>query len=74
MLGFEPQEAEQLGSFGRFHERLARFQEDGKPLPKIRHHAWWLAHNLAAHTAIGLAPHPTTFRFHDWTSQKLNHA
>lgn len=74
MIGFEPKVAEELGSYGRFQERLARFRADGNSFPVVRHHAWWLIHNLAAHSAIGLIPHPVTFRFHDWTSRKLNHA
>ena len=74
MFGFDEPKAERLGSYGRFWERQDRFKKDGEPLPKLRHHAWWLLHNIAAHTAIGLVPTEATFQFHDWTSRRLNHS
>ena len=73
MIGFDEYETEDLGSHGRFYERLNRFKYDGRSFPRVRHHFWWLLHNCVAHMAIGLAPIAMTFVFHDWTSRKLNH-
>lgn len=72
MFGFEAEEAEQLGSWGRFHKRIDKFKAAGKRCPILQHHCWWLFHNCVAHMLIGLIPHRVTFWLHDWTSKKLN--
>jgi hypothetical protein len=41
-------------------------------LGRVRHHFWWMIHNLVAHPAIGLFPTRAAFGFHDWTSRKMN--
>lgn len=38
----------------------------------LKHRLWWVLHNCFAHILIGLAPCRTTFKLHDWTSQRLN--
>jgi hypothetical protein len=49
---------------------------DDPPVPRrlsaAQHHVWWLIHNVVAHPMIVIAPMGLTFRFHDWTSRKLN--
>ena len=61
-------------SYGRFHIRAKQFATDGKPYPKLRHAYWWLLHNVVVHPLLGLFPTKTTFRWHDVTSDGLNHA
>lgn len=39
---------------------------------RATHHFWWLVHNCIAHPMIGFAPIKSTFRFHDYTSDKIN--
>ena len=73
MFGFEKDEAEGLGSKGRFAVREERFIGDKKPAPAYRHRSWWLLHNCIAHPLLGIAPSKPTFWFHDWTSRRLNH-
>ena len=73
MFGFHRLEAEELGSAGRYHARVERFETDGMRAPRARHRAWWVVHNCIAHMVLGIAPCQTTFRFHDWTSRRLNH-
>jgi hypothetical protein len=83
MFGFDRPED---GSEERFHDRVRNW-ENGVPtaipvsapkespsrrLPLAQHYAWWLVHNLIAHPMIGVAPVKVSFRFHDWTSRKLN--
>lgn len=41
------------------------------PVPKIPKRAWWVFHNVIAHVAIGLVPTKATFRFHDWSAEKM---
>lgn len=67
MFGFDRPED---GSAQRFVERIDRFR-DLKRSTAI-HHFWWLVHNCVAHPMIGLAPIKPSFRFHDWTSRKIN--
>lgn len=73
MFGFEEDEADELGSEGRYQAREARFVQDKRPAPKTRHRGWWVLHNCVVHVALGLVPCRATFWFHDWTSKKLNH-
>lgn len=72
MFGFEPEEAKILGSEGRYAKRIEKFVLRGDRFPRLKHYAWWLLHNLIAHGALALCPCRFTFRFHDWTSIKLN--
>lgn len=67
MFGFDKPED---GSEERFHERIRVFEEANKP--KAKHHFWWLVHNAIAHPLIALMPIRTFFKFHDWTSHKIN--
>lgn len=83
MFGFDKPED---GSEDRYKQRVTNWTMvpwDGsrsslkrarraRRLALLRHHGWWLLHNCVAHMAIGLVPVKTTFRFHDWTSRKLN--
>lgn len=39
---------------------------------QTQHYFWWFVHNCIAHPMIGLVPIKTTFRFHDYTSDKIN--
>ena len=71
MIGFE-EDAEMLGSYGRFHVRLNKFKYYHDSFPKARHHFWWVFHNCIAHPLIGIMPTKKTFALHDWTSKKLN--
>lgn len=49
---------------GKKHTRLYGSQK--------RYYFWWLVHNCIAHPLIGIAPINTFFRFHDYTSRKIN--
>ena len=70
MFGFEPEEAQKLGSYGRFHKRIEKFKN--RPFPYAQHYFWWIFHNCVAHMLIGVCPVSWTFKLHDWTSKKLN--
>ena len=72
MLGFIKEEADELGSEGRYPARQEKFVDKNKKAPYAQHRAWWMIHNCVAHLMIGVWPCHTTFKFHDWTSQKLN--
>lgn len=72
MIGFDEEKAELLGSHGRYEERVRRFQESGVRFPRTRHYFWWMTHNLFAHGMLAVFPCRPAFRFHDWTSVKLN--
>ena len=72
MFGFIEEEAEKLGSEGRFPARQQKFIEKDKPAPYVTHRFWWVIHNCVAHSALGIWPCHSTFQFHDWTSRKLN--
>jgi len=70
MFDFEKPED---GSQERFHERTDP-AVNPQALPPMRHHFWWLLHNLVAHPFIGIAPIKVAFDFHDWTSRKMSGA
>lgn len=72
MFGFDPQEAESLGSEGRYEKRIEKFRAKGLSFPRQRHYFWWIVHNFAAHGLLAIYPCRLTFRFHDWTSVRLN--
>lgn len=58
------------GSEERYHERLRKHQDSYGD--RQRHLFWWLVHNCLAHPMIGVFPVGFAFRFHDWTSGKIN--
>jgi hypothetical protein len=60
------------GSRYRYGKRQRRWEEDVRVLPRLRHHGWWLLHNVVAHPVLGVLPVPAAVRFHDWTSRHLN--
>ena len=65
-----------VGAQARYSARLRRFVEDGRPLPKLRHHALWMLHNCVAHpllAAAGKAVSPLAVEFHELTSLWLDH-
>lgn len=90
MFGFDPDEAERLGSEGRFDARKAKHRararkqaaEAGQSEPSeerllfvdLEHYAWWIVHNAVAHPFLALWPRRSAFLFHDWTPRKLNAA
>lgn len=57
-------------SEGRFHYRIEQWQE--KKGSALGHHFWWFVHNCISHPLIGVLPRNETFRFHDFTSDKIN--
>ena len=59
-------------SASRFAHRQKLWKDRHRVAPTVRHHAWWLLHNLIAHPVLGLRPSPRVVWFHDWTSQHLN--
>ena len=61
-----------MTSYGRYCSRIEKFKTDGKKYPRLRHRFWWLVHNIPAHLAIAFIPIQQSFKFHDWTSKKLN--
>lgn len=68
----EREKADMRTSYGRFYQRIPKFQAKYRRFPRVIHHFWWLVHNITAHIAIALMPIKATFKFHDWTSKKLN--
>lgn len=60
-------------SEARYHRRRAAWCKRHSVLPLVRHHVWWLLHNLVTHPLLGLVPWSGFILFHDWTSQHLNH-
>jgi len=71
MFGFDEEEAEELGSAGRFEKRIDKFEEKGKWFPRLQHYFWWVIHNAVSHPLL-IIPIPMFFAFHDWTSRKIN--
>jgi len=66
-----PSNDDHLTTEERFIYRVAAHQVAG--LPERRHHFWWFVHNCIAHPLIGFFPMWSwTFRFHDYTSDKIN--
>lgn len=58
------------GSLERFYQRIEVFKK--KTIPLAWHHGWWIVHNCIAHPLIGIAPIKSFFKFHDYTSHKIN--
>lgn len=63
-------EARLKTSEGRFHYRIETWEK--KYGSALEHHFWWFVHNCISHPLIGLAPTGKTFKFHDYTSDKIN--
>ena len=64
------------GAQQRYVDRIRLFAEDGRGMPRLRHHAFWMLHNCVAHPllAIGRPRRSTvTTEFHEITSHWLNH-
>lgn len=59
-------------SAGRFKLRIQEhFVDKGKSV--WLHHFWWVVHNAVAHPLIAVLPVAMwTFKFHDYTSDKIN--
>lgn len=66
MFGFDKPED---GSEDRFRERAQIWK---KRKFRWMHLVWWWIHNCVSHPLIGFMPIRFLFRFHDWTSHKLN--
>lgn len=62
----------QIGSYGRFKERIKKFKDKHTDFPRVRHGFWWVMHNCVAHPIIGVLPVKKSFDFHDFTSDKIN--
>lgn len=60
------------GSYRRYLGRKRKWARQRPWLSALRHHGWWLAHNLLAHPWLGVSPSPRAIAFHDWTSLHLN--
>jgi hypothetical protein len=71
MFGFDPEEAKELGSAGRYKVRIEKFKARGVKFPHLQHYFWWIVHNIIAHSMLAI-PCNFSFNFHDWTSRKLN--
>jgi hypothetical protein len=60
------------GSEYRYQKRRARWTSVARLAPRVRHHFWWILHNVVAHPLVGVGPSAATIWYHDWTSQRLN--
>lgn len=54
----------------RFRNRIWKYRDSGKNV--LIHHFWWFVHNAIAHPIIAVCPTHRAFRFHDYTSDKIN--
>lgn len=72
MFGFTFKEMETTGSADRFPKRIEKFRKAEKKFPVLQHYFWWVMHNCITHFLIGIIPIKIFFKFHDWTSVKLN--
>ena len=59
-------------SAGRYRHRQHLWAVSGVRFPALRHHLWWLLHNVVSHPVLGFWPNERCVRFHDWTSRHLN--
>jgi len=60
-------------SYSRYEHRKEKWKYvSGKKFPLLRYRFWWMTHNLIAHNLIGVFPFQVFFKFHDYTSNKLN--
>lgn len=58
------------GSEERYHARIKKHEDAYGD--RQRHLIWWIVHNAIAHPMIAFMPFTFAFRFHDWTSAKIN--
>lgn len=72
MFGFSRYEMETTGSAERFPLRIEKFRKKKRFFPVLQHYFWWFVHNNITHFLIGIIPIKPFFKFHDWTSVKLN--
>jgi hypothetical protein len=72
-LGLEAGMGLDSGAAERYRARIPKFEQDGKPLPKLRHHSFWLLHNCVAHPVLAVLPFTFALKFHELTSAWLNH-
>lgn len=68
----KPLKEEPHGSMARYQARLDRFQKDGQPWPRLRHHTLWVLHNCIVHPILAVCPKAPVVEVHDLTSQWLN--
>ena len=61
-----------MGAANRYKKRQGWWKKTGKKFPLVRHHFWWVLHNVVSHPLLGLFPTKSMVWFHDWTSQHLN--
>ena len=72
-----------MAGLGDRTSRVAREEHHRKPrrrtlagasrlAVRLRHHGWWLVHDLVAHPLLALAPLRPSIALHDWTSRRLN--
>lgn len=57
-------------SHGRFLNRVDKWNDVNKS--QLIHLFWWFVHNCISHPIIGICPIKVAFRFHDYTSDKIN--
>lgn len=60
------------GSGYRYTRRIPIWVGTAKLFPRLRHHGWWLLHNVVSHPILGVWVSQHTVWFHDWTSMHLN--
>lgn len=60
------------GAGARYHRRIKVWRDQGRISPRLRHHFWWLLHNLLSHPLLGVYPFLWCIWLHDWTSMHLN--
>lgn len=58
-------------SYGRYHDRIEGWKIFNPRTGWLRHHFWWMIHNIPVHVLIGLFPFKPLFMLHDWTSSRL---
>ena len=56
----------------RYYRRLEVWKASRRAFPRLRHHFWWLLHNLAAHPVLAFTQSSAAIWLHDYTSMKLN--
>jgi hypothetical protein len=68
--------ATEPGAAGRYRQRIALWTDARTGLAgltaRLRHHGWWLLHNLVAHPLLAVLPARPAVALHDWTSRRLN--
>lgn len=59
-------------SHDRFRSRIEKWNSKDIRIPNIRHAFWWFVHNAIAHRVIAFLPTKLFFKFHDFTSDRIN--